>query len=153
MRELIVPQTAIITPNSLEARRLAEEDDDEEDPELDVCAQRLIALGCEFVLITGTHVQTPEVVNTLYGESGVVRADHWKRLPGSYHGSGCTLASAIAATLANGLDVPEAVREAQEYTWQALAHGFRPGMGQFLPDRFFWAREVDGPAGDERGAS
>ena len=50
---------------------------------------------------------------------------------------------AIAATLANGLDMAEAVREAQEYTWQALASGFRPGMGQLLPDRFFWAREVD----------
>jgi len=46
--------------------------------------------------------------------------------------------------MANGLDVPEAVREAQEYTWQALAHGFRPGMGQHLPDRFFWARDVEG---------
>jgi hydroxymethylpyrimidine/phosphomethylpyrimidine kinase len=64
-------------------------------------------------------------------------------LPGSYHGSGCTLASAIAATLANGLDIPEAVREAQEYTWQALNAGFRPGMGQHIPDRFFWAREAD----------
>lgn len=153
MRELIVPQTAIITPNSLEARRLAEHDDDEEEPELEVCAERLIALGCEYVLITGTHVQTPDVVNTLYAENGVVRTDHWKRLPGSYHGSGCTLASAIAATLANGLEVPEAVREAQEYTWQALANGFRPGMGQFLPDRFFWAREVDDVPGEDRSAS
>jgi hydroxymethylpyrimidine/phosphomethylpyrimidine kinase len=153
MRELIVPQTAIITPNSLEARQLAEQDDDEEDPALEVCAQRLIALGCEYVLITGTHAQTPEVVNTLYGEDGVVRADHWKRLPGSYHGSGCTLASAIAATLANGLGVAEAVREAQEYTWQALVHGFRPGMGQHLPDRFFWAREVESSPEDDRSTS
>jgi hydroxymethylpyrimidine/phosphomethylpyrimidine kinase len=64
-------------------------------------------------------------------------------LPGSYHGSGCTLASAIAATLANGLDIPEAVREAQEYTWQTLNAGFRPGMGQHIPDRFFWAREAE----------
>ncbi|NBQ88915.1 MAG: hydroxymethylpyrimidine/phosphomethylpyrimidine kinase, partial [Betaproteobacteria bacterium] len=65
--------------------------------------------------------------------------------PGSYHGSGCTLASAIAATMANGLDIPEAVREAQEYTWQSLQAGFRPGMGQFIPDRFFWARELQDP--------
>ena len=50
--------------------------------------------------------------------------------------------TAIAATLANGLDLPEAVREAQEYTWQALSAAFRPGMGQYIPDRFFWAREV-----------
>jgi hydroxymethylpyrimidine/phosphomethylpyrimidine kinase len=148
MRELIIPQTTVLTPNSMEARRLAEEDEDEEDPGLDECATRLVSLGCEFVLITGTHENTAEVINTLYGEAGIVRSDRWKRLPGSYHGSGCTLASAIAATMANGLDVPEAVREAQEYTWQALAHGFRPGMGQHLPDRFFWAREADGESAE-----
>jgi hydroxymethylpyrimidine/phosphomethylpyrimidine kinase len=53
--------------------------------------------------------------------------------------------------LANGLDVPEAVREAQEYTWQALAAGFRPGMGQYLPDRFFWARDIDPDTGEVEG--
>lgn len=152
MRELIVPQTTVLTPNSMEARRLAEEDEDEEDPGLDECATRLVSLGCEFVLITGTHENTAEVINTLYGEQGIVRSDRWKRLPGSFHGSGCTLASAIAATMANGLDVPEAVREAQEYTWQALAHGFRPGMGQHLPDRFFWAREGEGAAAEGPGS-
>ncbi len=88
-------------------------------------------------------------MNTLYGKTGIVRTDTWARLPGSYHGSGCTLASAIAAMLANGLDLPEAVREAQEYTWQALKRAYRPGMGQFLPDRLFWAREEpDAPAED-----
>ena len=148
LRELIVPQTTVLTPNSMEARRLAEEDEEGDDPGLDECASRLVTLGCEFVLITGTHENTPEVINTLYGEDGVVRSDRWKRLQGSFHGSGCTLASAIAATMANGLDVPEAVREAQEYTWQALMHGFRPGMGQQIPDRLFWAREDQQP--DER---
>ena len=109
------------------------------------CAKRILESGCEFVLITGTHENTGEVVNTLYNSDGVVRSDSWPRLPGSYHGSGCTLASAIAATMANGLDIPEAVREAQEYTWQSLQAGFRPGMGQFIPDRFFWARELQDP--------
>ena len=117
---------------------------EDEGLDLDACAQRLLALGCDYVLVTGTHELGAEVVNTLYAHEGVVRADRWQRLAGSYHGSGCTLASAIAAALANGLDVPEAVRDAQEYTWQALAGGFRPGMGQLLPDRFFWAREVGG---------
>jgi hydroxymethylpyrimidine/phosphomethylpyrimidine kinase len=140
MRELLLPQTTLLTPNSLEARRLAETDDDDE-PLLSVCAQRLIETGCEFVLITGTHEPTIQVVNTLYAKSGVVRADNWQRLPGNYHGSGCTLASAIAAMLANGLDLPEAVREAQDYTWHTLQKAYRPGMGQLLPDRLFWARE------------
>jgi hydroxymethylpyrimidine/phosphomethylpyrimidine kinase len=142
MREMLIPQTTIITPNSLEARRLADDGRDEE-RSLEDCAKRILEMGCEYVLITGTHENTPQVVNTLYGPQGVIRSDSWQRLPGSYHGSGCTLASAIAATLANGLDIPEAVREAQEYTWQALNAGFRPGMGQHIPDRFFWAREAE----------
>ena len=147
LRELLVPQASVVTPNSIEARRLAERDDDVEEPGPEESAQRLLALGCEYVLVTGTHEATADVVNRLYGHDGVVREDRWQRLPGSYHGSGCTLASAIAAAIANGLEIPEAVREAQEYTWQALAGGFRPGMGQLLPDRFFWAREVDAEPG------
>ncbi len=142
LRELLLPQTTLLTPNSLEARRLAlDESNDEDDPGLDECARRLVGAGAEFVLITGTHEHSVQVVNSLYGENGLIRADAWERLPGSYHGSGCTLASAIAANLANGQDIAEAVRDAQDYTWQSLANGFRPGMGQYLPDRFFWARE------------
>ena len=142
LKELLLPQTTIVTPNSMEARRLAA-GDDEEEPSLAVCAERLIGAGAEFVLITGTHEPTPQVVNTLYGKSGVVRSDSWQRLSGSYHGSGCTLASAIAAMLANGLELAEAVREAQDYTWHALQKAYRPGMGQHLPDRLFWARDSD----------
>jgi hydroxymethylpyrimidine/phosphomethylpyrimidine kinase len=142
LRELLIPQTTIITPNSIEARRLAAiEADDDDDPDLAECARRLIASGCEYVLVTGTHENTPQVVNTLYGEEGVIRTDSWQRLPGSYHGSGCTLASAIAATIANGLAIGEATKDAQEYTWQTLKAAFRPGMGQYIPDRLFWARE------------
>ncbi len=142
LRELLVPQTTIITPNSLEARRLAiDETNDEDDPDLAECARRLVASGCEYVLVTGTHENTPQVVNTLYGQEGVLRSDSWQRLPGSYHGSGCTLASAIAATIANGLAIGDAVKDAQEYTWQTLKAAFRPGMGHQIPDRLFWARE------------
>ena len=148
LRELLLPQTTIVTPNSIEVRRLAEAEEDEE-LTLAQCAARLIETGCEFVLVTGTHENTPQVVNTLYSKSGVVRSDTWPRLPGSFHGSGCTLASAIAAMLANGLDLPEAVREAQDYTWQTLKKAYRPGMGQFLPDRLFWAREESEARGDE----
>jgi hydroxymethylpyrimidine/phosphomethylpyrimidine kinase len=141
MRELLIPQTTILTPNSMEARRLAlNDDDDDDDPTLDECAKRILAMGCEYVLITGTHEQTAKVTNTLYNERGIVRTDSWERLPGIYHGSGCTLASAIAALLAQDVAVPEAVQEAQEYTWQTLNAGFRPGMGQHIPDRLFWAR-------------
>jgi hydroxymethylpyrimidine/phosphomethylpyrimidine kinase len=143
MREMLLPQTTIITPNAPEARRLAESDEDETEPTIDVCAERLIEMGAQYVLITGTHENTPEVINTLYGPEGVIRRDRWERLPGSYHGSGCTLASAIAGCIAGGANVEDAVRDAQDYTWQTLKNGFRAGMGQFIPDRMFWARGDD----------
>jgi hydroxymethylpyrimidine/phosphomethylpyrimidine kinase len=142
MMELLVPQTTLITPNSMEARRLLLDEEDEEIT-LEECAARIMGVGCEYVLITGTHENTPQVINTLYSENGIIRTDRWDRLPGSYHGSGCTLASAIATALAHGLDVNEAVKQGQEYTWQSLSQAFRPGMGQYIPDRLFWAHEGD----------
>lgn len=150
LRELLLPQTTILTPNSMEARRLVQDEENEQDdPALAECAKRIILLGCEYVLVTGTHEHTPKVINTLYGERGLVRSDNWPRLPGIYHGSGCTLASAIAALLANGLPIEDAVREAQEYTWEALKYGFRAGMGQHIPDRLFWARDEDDDENEE----
>ncbi len=143
MRDLLIPQATVLTPNSLEARRLAGDDGDTDQLSLDDCARRLLDLGSEFVLITGTHENTTQVINTLYCGNGTLRTDAWPRLPGSYHGSGCTLASALAAALANGLGIEEAVRDAQEYTWQSLRFAFRPGMGQHVPDRLFWAREEE----------
>ncbi len=145
MRELLIPQTTLITPNSFEVRRLSRDEDanEEDDPDLGECARRILGLGCEYVLITGTHENTPQVVNTLYEQEGLVRTDSWQRLAGTYHSSVCTLASAIAATVANGLAIPEAVRDAQEYTWQTLKHAYRTGMGQLVPDRLFWAREEE----------
>jgi hydroxymethylpyrimidine/phosphomethylpyrimidine kinase len=141
IRELLVPQSTVVTPNIMELRRLVGEDDeDASDADL---AQRLLDSGCEYVLVTGTHASTLEVVNTLYHRGGILRSDSWQRLPGSYHGSGCTLAAALAANLARGLDIGDAVHEAQDYTWHALSHALRPGMGQFLPDRLFWARDTD----------
>jgi hydroxymethylpyrimidine/phosphomethylpyrimidine kinase len=148
MIELLFPQATLITPNSLEARRLAfaevaDDMDEQEIISLDDTAKQLLQLGPEYVLITGTHERSIEVVNTLYGESGLIKSYSWERLAGSYHGSGCTLTSAIAACIAHGLTMEEAIAEAQEYTWQTLKGAFRPGMGQFIPDRMFWARDED----------
>ncbi len=145
MRELLLPQVTILTPNSLEARHLAQQDNDPNESKLDLslCAQRLLQMGCEYVLITGTHENTVHVTNTLYDSSGVVRTDEWKRLDNTYHGSGCTLASAVAASLANGISISESVIDAQDYTWHALQAGFRPGMGQYIPNRLFWAKNED----------
>src|SRR2546422_9325210 len=130
MCELLLPQTTILTPNSREARRLVQSDgeDDEEELALSGAAEKLLSLGCEYVLITGTHENTPQVVNTLYGPEGIVRSDSWERLPGSYHGSGCTLAAAIAAALANGLELPASGREGQGYTPNNLNNECGPGL-------------------------
>jgi hydroxymethylpyrimidine/phosphomethylpyrimidine kinase len=89
------------------------------------------------VLVTGTHEPGAQVVNTLYGAGGRLREDRWPRLAAEYHGSGCTLAAALAAFLASGLAVEDAVQQAQAYTFKTLEAGFRPGQGQHLPNRFF----------------
>jgi len=122
LRELLLPRATVATPNSMEARTLGG-------------AAAMIALGCKYVLVTGTHEPGDDVVNVLHGAAGVMREDRWPRLRGSFHGSGCTLASAIAARLALGDEVPQAVRRAQDYTWCALERGYRPGAGQQVPDR------------------
>ncbi len=144
MREMLLPQATIVTPNSIEARRIAlDNEDDTEVLDLKQSADRLLQWGCSYVLITGTHESTPNVVNTLYDASGIIRSDAWQRLPGSFHGSGCTLSSAIAASLAYGIPIADSVYEAQDFTWHTLKAGFRPGMGQHLPDRFFWTEDED----------
>ncbi len=136
MNELLLPLTTVLTPNSNEARLLAPEADS-----LGACAMALLDKGAEFVLITGTHENTPTVVNSLYSNRRLIETFNWDRLDGEFHGSGCTLASSIAGLLAQGMEPFSAIHEAQEYTWQALAEGYRIGMGQQLPNRLFWARE------------
>lgn len=133
---MLIPQTTMLTPNSQEARTLATGADS-----LDACAQELLDMGSEFVLITGTHENTPQVENRLYAEHRCLETFRWERLPASYHGSGCTLASAIAGLLAQGLEPFTAAHEAQEYAWESLKNGYRVGMGQCLPNRLYWARD------------
>ena len=125
----------MLTPNSLEARALAHGADS-----LDACAMALLECGCEFVLITGTHENTPKVINSLYSNNRLLETFTWERLAGSFHGSGCTLAASIAGLLAQGLEPFSAIHEAQEYTWETLNNSYRVGMGQALPNRLFWAR-------------
>lgn len=130
--EQLLPLTTLLTPNSEEARRLSGQDD------LGDCGRVLQGKGAEYVLITGTHESSELVHNRLYMPDDLQETFNWERLPHSYHGSGCTLASASAALLAQGLDVFTAVSEAQEFTWQSLVAAYRPGHGQYNPDRLFW---------------
>lgn len=133
---LILPLTEIITPNLAEARRLVQDEEEEEDAlNASDCAQRLLELECNYVLMSGRHEQAAQVVNTLYSNQGILRTDVWERLPGAFHGAGSTLSAALAAYLALGYPVFEAAQLAQQYTWNALAKGYRPGMGKSLPNR------------------
>lgn len=137
LSQLLLPLSTILTPNSLEARRLAPEADS-----LDACAMALLERGCQLVLITGAHENSPRVINQLFGNHRLLGSFTWERLPGSYHGSGCTLASAIAGLLAQGQEPYSAIHQAQEYTWEAIRTGYRIGMGQQIPHRLFWAGEA-----------
>lgn len=134
--ELLVPKSTILVPNSIEARLLAREAD-----VLEACAQELMDMGTEYVLITGSHEQTEQVENSFYGNGRLIETFTWERLPHTYHGSGCTLASSIAGLLAHQIDPFSAVYEAQEFTWKSLQAGYRAGMGQLIPNRLFWATE------------
>ncbi|QYZ65712.1 MAG: phosphomethylpyrimidine kinase [Gammaproteobacteria bacterium (ex Lamellibrachia satsuma)] len=130
IRQQLLPLCTLITPNSPEARRLAPHEET-----LEQCAHTLLKTGAEHVLITGTHEQSDRVTNRLYDKTGLLNQADWQRLPGEYHGSGCTLAAAIAANMASGKDLIEAVNSAQQYTWKTLLNGFRSGRCQSLPDR------------------
>jgi hydroxymethylpyrimidine/phosphomethylpyrimidine kinase len=143
-RELLIPQTTVLIISAVELSRLAEtwREASEEDM-MAVDAMRLIEMGCEYVFVTGTPSDLTDVANTLFDETGVIRHDNWQRISGSYSGAGGTLAATIAALLANGLDVPEAVFEAQEFTIASIANAQRLGMGKLVLDRYFWAREFD----------
>lgn len=143
-RELLLPRALLVVSNGLELRRLADIEDDDE-PTLAMCAERLLEAGVDYVLASGTHEPTTDIVNTLFARGRVVRTDSWQRLAGSFHGAGSTLAAAVAALVAGGVALTEAVGEAQEYTWQCLGRAYRPGMGFLLPDRMFWARDDDDP--------
>ncbi len=126
----LCPLTTLLTPNALEIRRLAPDA-----PDTATRAAKLTATGCEWVLAKGGDEPGDEVVNVLYGRDGTARQFRWPREPHAYHGSGCTLASACAARLALGDDVPAAVSKAQALTHAWIAQAFRPGQGQHVPLR------------------
>ncbi|MEJ2529283.1 MAG: hydroxymethylpyrimidine/phosphomethylpyrimidine kinase [Gammaproteobacteria bacterium] len=128
----LLPHVELATPNSLEARRISGRDG------LLESAEEILAMGCKNLLITGAHESGSQVVNTLYqGSINHQQPWEWPRLPGSYHGSGCTLAAAAAARIALGQPILRAVSEAQEYTWKTLDQANHFGSGQALPNRFF----------------
>lgn len=135
----LLPKVSVLTPNLPEALRLLGRElvtkQAMTDHGLSMIAAELSNLGCDYILLTGTHNPTDQVQNTLYYKGACIDQGVWQRLPHEYHGSGCTLASSIAAHLALGKDMQEAVTDAQAFTWQSLQKGFVIGKGQRIPDR------------------
>ncbi|MEX0617970.1 MAG: hydroxymethylpyrimidine/phosphomethylpyrimidine kinase [Pseudohongiellaceae bacterium] len=136
IRTLLLPLTTVLTPNSEEMRLLSPTADT-----VDACANEILETGCRNVLLTGTHMNTTGVINRLYTNHQEPLLFNWPRLPHSYHGSGCTLAAGLSGYLAHGLDLHDAVQQAQRFTWEALSHGTRIGMGQHIPNRSYWNRQ------------
>ena len=126
----IFPRATLVTPNAAEGRSLVP-------GAADAAAQgaALLALGAAHVLIKGADEATPAVHNLFLSADGSRQEFTWPRLPGVYHGSGCTLASAAAALLALGETPAVAVSRAQDYTWKALQAGWQLGRGQLIPNR------------------
>lgn len=126
----LLPLATVVTPNTIEARRLAETTD------LDTAVARLTTLGAPHILLKGGHEAGDLLVNRLYRGTVPIYESLTPRLPGEFHGSGCTLASALALGLAEGLDLVAAVTRAEAFVAAALARADRPRPdGQFIPMR------------------
>lgn len=126
MRALLVPRATVLTPNAPEAAVLTDLPVDDAD-DVPAAAERLLAMGAKYVLMKGGHLPGDEVVDALFGPEGVVTFRAPRQDTTSTHGTGCTLASAVAAGLAQGLDVEAAVRRAHAYVARAIATA--PGFG------------------------
>ena len=133
--ELLVPIATLISPNIPETAALAgKELLDSFD--IDECAAQIYdaSKNCN-CLITGTHADSQQVINRYYRNGRKLRQWVFQRLQGEYHGSGCTLASAIAAGIAHGLEIEQALEQAQQFVMNCLEAGFKPGHGQHIPNR------------------
>ncbi|HSV70607.1 MAG TPA: bifunctional hydroxymethylpyrimidine kinase/phosphomethylpyrimidine kinase [Methylibium sp.] len=144
-RELILPATEVLVGNQQTLTDVLLPDWEGERPpsarELAVAAGEL---GAKYVLVTGIALPGSKgaegwVDNVLASPQGAITGEKFERFDASFVGAGETLAAALAALLASGQDLHLAVGEALSFLDQALDAGFRPGMGNVVPDRFFWA--------------
>jgi hydroxymethylpyrimidine/phosphomethylpyrimidine kinase len=131
--ELLLPHTTVVTPNTLEASSLSKINAENQA----ACAEKILSYNCQAVLITGTHADTNNIVNTLFVKNNAPISFACERLPHHYHGSGCTLAASLAALIARGFSFEMAAEKALDYTWQTLLHAKNLGSGQFIPNRFY----------------
>jgi hydroxymethylpyrimidine/phosphomethylpyrimidine kinase len=153
MRELVLPQAEVLVGNHKALTDFLLPDWDSDRPasprELAVAAGQK---GTRFVLVTGVMLTAKGgeqfVDNVLASPQGAITGEKFELFETAFVGAGDTLSAALAALLAAGSELHEAVGEALTFLDQALDAGFRPGMGNVVPDRFFWAL----PAPEEESA-
>ncbi|PUE42115.1 bifunctional hydroxymethylpyrimidine kinase/phosphomethylpyrimidine kinase [Limnohabitans sp. Hippo3] len=153
-RELVLPQTSVLVGHHSTLRRwLLPEWSGERNPGPRDIAKAAAELGVPYTLVTGLPLPDQHIDNALASPETVLAHEKFERIEAVFAGAGDTLTAALAALLATGMDLPEATSEALHYLDRCLDEGFRPGMGQVIPDRLFWAlpegEETDGEEGPE----
>ena len=128
----LLPLTTVLTPNSIEASQLAGL---KEGCTINSLGLTLLKSGSDFVLITGGHVSGSIIRNHLFNLHKNIETYESIRQIGNFHGTGCTLASSIAALMAKGYSVPDAVESAQTYVNNAIEQASQFGKGQYFPNR------------------
>ena len=136
MKDRLFARAEMITPNGIELAQLGGSDNPAE------AARNLLQTGCESVLATGGHGSGIHIINTLYNHAPEPMEWEVERVGANeYHGTGCTLAAAIAAGRAMGLSPRAAISQAQNYVHRALLYALTVGQGQKVPDRgILWER-------------
>ncbi len=128
----ILPLSSVIILHQDELSSLTQSADS-----IEASAQEIMATGCDNVLIVNTRSTHHKIVNAYYGHRRYVKSFEWDRLAHAYLGAGSTLSGSIAAFLAQGFDMPSAIRDGQAYTWKTLKFAQRLGMGKHIPKRIY----------------
>ncbi len=140
-RELLLPQTTLLVGNHGTLWRwLLPDWANSRSPTARDIARAAGDAGVPYTLVTGIPLPEQFVENTLATPQAVVATAKFELFDAVFSGAGDTLAASVAALIANGSDLGEACAEALHYLDRSLDGGFRPGMGNVLPDRLFWAQ-------------
>lgn len=139
-RELILPATHVLVGNHKTLTDvLLPEWESERMPSARELAVAASELGASYVLVTGVQLPDQFIDNVLASPQGALAGERFERFEAAFVGAGDTLSAALAAILSSGTELDVAVSEALSFLDQSLDAGFRPGMGNVVPDRFFWA--------------
>ena len=128
--DLLLPRAAILTPNLPEAARLLGRAPATDLDEVEAQGHALLSMGPGAVLMKGGHSEGPVCTDLLVSEAGTLRIEASRIATGNTHGTGCSLSSAIAAELAQGHPLPEAVRRAHGWLHGAIAAADTLQVGQ-----------------------